>query len=102
VFLVRPPQLADVKQYFEPLIGKMKSLGIDQIVFLSVQGVENLKMIPHYKLEWLIEEYDLQHVFLRPGYFMQNLTTTLLEQIREKDRIYVPVCNLKFKLGGCN
>jgi uncharacterized protein YbjT (DUF2867 family) len=90
VFLLRPPQLADVPKYFDPFIGAMKAHGIHKIVFLSVQGVESQKMIPHHMLERLIEEHDLEHVFLRPGYFMQNLTTTLLKEIKEENRIYIP------------
>src|SRR4051794_8754156 len=38
LFLVRPPQLADVKKYFLPLIEKVKQAQVKHIVFLSVQG----------------------------------------------------------------
>ncbi len=96
VFLLRPPQLADVKTIFEPFILAMKSAGIHKIVFLSVQGVEQQPRIPHYKLEKLIEDHGLDYVFLRPSYFMQNLTTTLLAEIREENKIYIPAGKLKF------
>ncbi len=64
-------------------------------MFLSVQGVENQKFIPHFKLEKLIIELDFEYIFLRPGYFMQNLTTTLLSDIKHNNRIYIPAAKLK-------
>ncbi len=40
LFLLRPPQITDVKKYFVPLIGMAKQVNVRHIVFLSVQGVE--------------------------------------------------------------
>jgi uncharacterized protein YbjT (DUF2867 family) len=96
VFLLRPPQLSDVPAYFSPLIEKMKQKSIHQIVFLSVQGVETSKIIPHNKIEKLIRESELDYIFLRPGYFMQNLTTTLLKDIQLKHQIILPAGKAKF------
>jgi hypothetical protein len=96
VFLLRPPQLADVPKYFTPFIRKIKEKEISKIVFLSVQGAENQKFIPHHKIEKLILEEGLEFIFLRPGYFMQNLTTTLLHEIKSENKIYIPSGNLKF------
>ncbi|WP_414620339.1 NmrA family NAD(P)-binding protein [Calothrix sp. CCY 0018] len=96
VFLLRPPQIADVDQYFKPLIVKMKDEGINQIVFLSVQGVEKSPIIPHHKIEKLIQESGLNYIFLRPSYFMQNLTTILLSDIQNKRKIILPAGKAKF------
>lgn len=96
VFLLRPPQLADVPKYFAPFTKKLKENGISKIVFLSVQGVENQKFIPHYKLEKLIIDEGLDFAFLRPGYFMQNLTTTLIHEIKSENKIFIPAGKLKF------
>src|SRR6056297_1384038 len=82
IFLLRPPHISAIDKYFKPLIFKIKEKNITRIVFLSVQGAEKSKVIPHNKIERLIKEYGLDYVFLRPGYFMQNLTTTLLHDIR--------------------
>lgn len=95
VFLLRPPHLADIHRYFQPFVQKMIDKGVSKVVFLSVQGVENQKFIPHHKLEKLILAYGLDYVFLRPGYFMQNLTTTLLPEIKDKERIFIPAGKLK-------
>jgi uncharacterized protein YbjT (DUF2867 family) len=90
VFLLRPPQLADVPKYFEPFVDAMLEQGSREIVFLSVQGVEKQKSIPHHKIEELIRDKGLDFAFLRPSYFMQNLTTTLVHEIRTADKIFIP------------
>jgi uncharacterized protein YbjT (DUF2867 family) len=96
IFLLRPPHLADVEKYFRPLIIKLKEKGIRQVVFLSVQGADKSKVIPHNKIERLIKEYMLDFVFLRPAYFMQNLITTLLPDIVSKRQIILPAGKAKF------
>ena len=96
VFLLRPPHISDIETYFKPLISKIKEKNINQIVFLSVQGAEKSKVIPHNKIERLINEYGLDFIFLRPSYFMQNLTTTLIKDIQIKREIILPAGNAKF------
>ena len=77
LFLLCPPQLSEVEKYFKPLIDLAVSTGVKHIVFLSVQGVEKNKIIPHHKIEKLIVDSNIPYTFLRPAYFMQNYTTTL-------------------------
>lgn len=96
VFLLRPPHISDIETYFRPLIAKIKEKKINQIVFLSVQGAEKSKVIPHNKIERLINEYQLDFIFLRPSYFMQNLTTTLMKDIQLKREIILPAGKAKF------
>ncbi len=96
VFLLRPPHLADVEKYFKPLVLQMKSSEVSEVVFLSVQGAEKSAVIPHNKIEKLIKEVKLNYVFLRPSYFMQNLTTTLIRDIQEKREIVLPAGKAKF------
>lgn len=95
VFLLRPPQLADIPKYFEPFFEVLKRKGITKIVFLSVQGVESQSKIPHYKMEKAILHHGFEYVFLRPSYFMQNLTSTLLYEIKNENQIFIPAGNLK-------
>lgn len=90
IFLLRPPHISDVKGVFAPLLQEMKNAGVVQVVFLSVQGAEKSGIIPHNKIEKLILKSGLDYVFLRPSYFMQNLTTTLARDIQEKNRILLP------------
>lgn len=96
IFLLRPPHIADIDTYFNPLISKIKEKNIKQIVFLSVQGAEKSKVIPHNKIERLINENKFEFIFLRPSYFMQNLTTTLIGDIQTKREIILPSGNAKF------
>jgi uncharacterized protein YbjT (DUF2867 family) len=96
VFLLRPPHISDVQRYFAPLVAQMKTEGVRNIVFFSVQGAEKSRIIPHHKIEKLIRASGLKYIFVRPGYFMQNLTTTLLKDIREHQTIYLPAGRAKF------
>jgi len=96
IFLLRPPHISDIPTYFLPLIEKIKQKNIHQIVFLSVQGAEISKIIPHNKIEKLIQDSGIDHIFLRPAYFMQNLTTTLLKDIQLNRKIILPAGKAKF------
>jgi len=63
------------------------------VVFLSLQGVENNSVTPHHKIEKLIVESGLPFTFLRPSFFMQNLSTTHRDEIRMRSEIFVPAGN---------
>jgi uncharacterized protein YbjT (DUF2867 family) len=78
------------------LIERVRNKNIDEIVFLSVQGAEKSKVIPHNKIEGLIKKYKLNYIFLRPSYFMQNLTTTLVSDIQTKQEIVLPAGKARF------
>ncbi|WLD57258.1 NAD(P)H-binding protein [Salinispirillum sp. LH 10-3-1] len=96
VFLLRPPHIADIPRYFAPLIQKIKDMGIAKVVLLSVQGAERSNIIPHRKIEKLILEHGLEYIFLRPSYFMENLTTTLLAEIKAHRTITLPSRQAQF------
>ncbi len=96
VFLIRPPHISNVKKYFSPFVKSMKRQGVKEIVFLSVQGAEKSNVIPHRKIEKLILNSGLEYIFIRPSYFMQNLTTTLSEDIRKNHRIVLPAGRARF------
>ena len=96
LFLMRPPRISDVEKVFRPLLGSAKENGIHKIVFLSVQGADKSKLIPHNKIERLIQELQFDYIFVRPSYFMQNLTTTLLPEIISNKTITLPSGKAKF------
>lgn len=96
VFLLRPPHISDVEKVFRPLLNSAKENGIKKIVFLSVQGAEKSKVIPHNKIERLIQNLGFNCIFVRPSYFMQNLTTTLLPEIVNSKSITLPSGKAKF------
>jgi len=98
LFLLRPPQISDVKNIFEPLILAAMESKIQHIIFLSVQGVERSSIIPHHKIEKLIVDSKIPFTFLRPAYFMQNFTTTLRNDLAKNHRIFLPAGKAIFTL----
>jgi uncharacterized protein YbjT (DUF2867 family) len=94
VFLLRPPQLSGTGP-FEAFVAEAKRVGVGYLVFLSVQGVERSSVIPHHQIEKLIVGSGIPYGFLRPGYFMQNLTTTLRADL-ERNEIFLPAANALF------
>ncbi|MCS4436689.1 NmrA family NAD(P)-binding protein [Aquiflexum gelatinilyticum] len=98
LFLLRPPQISDTEKYFKPIIDACQDKGVKHIVFLSVQGVENSRIIPHHKIEKMIVGSKINYTFLRPAYFMQNFTTTLRKDLVTKKQIFLPAGESKFTL----
>lgn len=96
LFLLRPPHISEVDKFFQPLLLSAKKNGIDKVVFLSVQGAEKSKVIPHNKIERLIKSMGFKYIFVRPSYFMQNLTTTLLPELQKSQSITLPSGRAKF------
>jgi uncharacterized protein YbjT (DUF2867 family) len=90
VFLVRPPQLTDVKGIFTPFIERCKINGVKQIVFLSLLGAEKNPFPPHHKIEKAILAAGIAYTFIRPSFFMQNLSTTHAEDIKLRDDLFIP------------
>ena len=86
---MRPPHMSDAKA-FRPFIDAMKVAGIQQVVFLSVQGAGRNIFVPHHGIEVLLKKSALNWTFLRPSFFMQNLSTTHCADIRDRDEIFVP------------
>ncbi|UJP09705.1 SDR family oxidoreductase [Microbacterium sp. KUDC0406] len=90
LFLMRPPPVEDVQRYLFPLIDEALDRGIRQIVFLSLQGVQHNKSTPHHAVEAYLQQRDAPYTFLRPNFFMQNLSTTYRDGIRDHDEIFLP------------
>ena len=90
IFLVRPPNLAEPEKDMLPFLEAAKEKGIEKVVFVSLLGVEKNPIVPHRKIEDMIKELSIPYVFLRPGFFMQNLNTNHREEIRERDELYIP------------
>lgn len=90
VFLVRPPQLTDVKGIFIPFIQKCKEAGVEQIVFLSLLGAQSNPFPPHHKIEKAMLASGIPYTFIRPSFFMQNLSTTHAQDIKESNDLFIP------------
>lgn len=92
VFLLRPPQMSDAKA-MRPFIDAMREARINQVVFLSVQGAGSNPFVPHHGIEQYLKKSGLNWTFLRPSFFMQNLSTTHRADICQRDEVYVPAGN---------
>lgn len=94
VYLMRPPHLGNPKDLY-PFLDKLKSYPIKHIVFLSLMGIEHNRIPPHYKIEKYIEKLGIPYTFIRPGFFMQNISGIHSNEIRENDEIWVPASKSK-------
>ncbi len=90
MFLVRPPAIADVKKDIAPALAAAKSAGVKHVVFLSLLGVERNRVVPHRAIEKALRESGMTWTFLRASFFMQNLSTTHRDDIRERGDVFVP------------
>lgn len=78
-----------------PFLETAKAEKVKQIVLVSLIGVEKNPMTPHHKIEKKILELGIPHTFIRPSFFMQNLSTTHLEDIQKNHDLFVPAGNSK-------
>lgn len=90
LFLMRPPAIEDVETYLFPLIDAAMRQRVRQIVFLSLQGVQANRRTPHHAVEAYLRRVGAPYTFLRPNFFMQNLSTTYADEIRDTGRILIP------------
>ncbi|WP_438446477.1 SDR family oxidoreductase [Gorillibacterium sp. sgz5001074] len=89
IFLMRPPALSDPGQ-LAPFVAAAKARGVRHVVFLSLLGIEKNPFPPHAKIEKLLAASGMAYTFLRPSFFMQNLTGPHLEDIRDRNDVFVP------------
>jgi uncharacterized protein YbjT (DUF2867 family) len=92
LFLVRPPAITDIHQ-ITPALDAAKQADVAEIIFLSIIGADKNPIVPHYAIERAIEQLNIPAVFLRCSFFMQNLNTTHREDIRLRDRLFMPAGN---------
>ncbi len=88
VFLMRPPAISDVKRYIRPFIHAMADSHVEQVVFLSLMGVN--RIMPHWQIERDLETAGLPHTFVRPAFFTQNLSAAYRDDIANQGRIRLP------------
>jgi len=90
MFLMRPPQLGKPKTQMVPALDYARGQGIKQMVFLSLQGAEGNKVVPHAAIESWLRTSGISWTFVRASFFDQNLMTTHLTDIRDRNEIMVP------------
>ena len=90
MFLMRPPHLANIARDMVPALEAAKAAGVGHVVLLSLQGAEGNKVVPHAKIEAWLRASGLRWTFVRPSFFMENLSGTHASDIRDRDEILVP------------
>lgn len=90
VFLMRPPQISNIKRDMLPALEWFKQVGVRHVVAMSVQGAESAPWIPHRKMELEVMRSGLPYTILRPSFFMQNLSGVHAFEIKEKGSLFVP------------
>ena len=90
LLLVRPPAISDVARYLKPVVRAAAAAGVQHVVFLSLQGAQYNPFVPHHKVEGYLKKSGLRYSLLRPSFFMQNLSTTHRDDIRERDQLLLP------------
>lgn len=92
LFVLRPPAVSQVSKDMFPALDVALGAGVRHFVLLSLQGADRLPFTPHAQLEKHLGGNGAAHTFLRPSFFMQNLTTTHLPELK-KGIIAVPAGN---------
>jgi uncharacterized protein YbjT (DUF2867 family) len=90
MFLLRPPHLARPRTQMVPSLERAGAVGVEHMVLLSLQGAERNPVVPHAALERWLRRSGLSWTFVRASFFMQNLTTVHVTDIRDRDQIVVP------------
>ncbi len=93
LFLLRPPPISRVKPTLNRLLDVATEVGIEHVVFSSVEGADTNKIVPHHRVETHLQASGLPYTILRPGFFAQNLTDAYRLDIRDDHRLYVPAAD---------
>lgn len=91
VFIMRPPHLGkpeDLKPFIDALTHHKD---IVLVCFLSLIGIENNPIPPHYRIEKMIEKTGIPYCHIRPSFYMQNISGIHAFEIKHFNRIVVPV-----------
>lgn len=90
MFLVRPPAIGNVRRDLLPALASARHAGVRHVVFLSLQGAERNRVVPHATVEAWLRDSGLDWTFVRASFFHQNLSTTHAPDIRERGALVLP------------
>lgn len=90
MFLMRPPHLSNIARDMVPALAAARAAGVRHVALLSLQGAEKNKVVPHAKIEAWLRASGLGYTFVRPSFFMENLSGVHAADIRYRDEIIVP------------
>ncbi|MBB6459504.1 NmrA family NAD(P)-binding protein [Flammeovirga kamogawensis] len=90
VFLVFPRAIKSVKNTFITFLDVCKKEHVKEIIFCSIKKSNFSFFVPHNKVESLIKKSGLKYTIVAPSYFMQNLTTFFLDDIKSNQCVAIP------------
>lgn len=90
LFLVRPPELANVARDLLPAVAAARDAGVHRVVFLSVLSAERNPLLPHRRVERWLEASGMGVTHIRAANFMQNLAGVHAADIRDRHELVVP------------
>lgn len=90
LFLVRPPAISRVAPTLNALVDAARVEGVAEVVFLSVAGAGENRLVPHHAVERHLMAGPGGWTLLRPGFFAQNLGDAYRRDILLDDRLYLP------------
>lgn len=97
LFLVVPvPDRKIIRTQIKPFIDAAVRARCQHIVYLSVPGADQQKILPHYEVERHIEASGISYTLIRASYFMQNLcgkNSTHGVDIATRHEIFIPAGN---------
>lgn len=93
MFLVRSPAIGNVQRDLLPALAAARRVGVEHVVFLSLQGAARNKVVPHATVESWLRASGMSWTFIRASFFHQNLSTTHASDVRDRDEILIPAGN---------
>ncbi|ADL53565.1 NmrA family NAD(P)-binding protein [Clostridium cellulovorans] len=95
VLIIAPPEDIDVKEHVFPFIDKAKQMGVLQIIFISILGIDKNPLAQHRRIEKYLKEIEVPYTIIRPSYFMQKLNTMYRHEIKVQGKIMIPAGKAK-------
>ena len=95
VFLIRPPAVSRVGPTLNRFIDVAARMGTQHVVFSSVAGAEDNRIVPHHRVEKHLMASGVAWTILRPGFFSQNIGTAYRRDIIDANRVFVPAADAR-------
>jgi len=95
VLLVSPPSYLNIQDMVVSAIDSAISMGVKLLVNVSAISVESKLDKPMKQIEDHIRKSNVDSVFLRPNFYMQNFKDLFRDLIIEEHQISVPADNAK-------
>lgn len=90
LFLVRPPAIARVAGTLNLLVDRALAAGVEHVAFLSVDGADRQRWVPHHAVERHLAARGVGATLLRAGFFAQNVGDAYRLDVVERSELYVP------------